>query len=414
MKNNNKKQKNKNLKLILLIDLMLVMCIACVIAIGKMHTPAPAEPLALIGDQEVSIELGSEYTDPGVNNARAEVSGEVDTGTAGDYNIVYRLGDQEVVRTVHVIQPGNIVIGLRGSKVQLVRQGDPYIENGAFAINKDKEGGMIVEDQITVEGEVDTSKPGEYEVTYTVPFGSTNYTATRTVRVLSPEEFGDNDYEVSVMMYNSVYTADDVPARLNGNWILDTDLEEQLKYLGERDYYFPGWRELRAWIDGKISLPEKSIAVTFDVGKKETLKYGIPLLEKYKIPATVFMVCWEDNGAAGKVRKYASEYVDFESNSYAMHQAGYDPNYRGIVGEMSQEEIAEDLVKASKIVGNDAYAYPYGEAPGIAYRAVQDQGFQCAFLTDYGRVRQGMDPHLLPRVRVLGDESFEVWRQSAR
>mgnify|MGYP002626973812 CR=1 FL=1 len=369
--------------------------------------------LALNGDEEITIELGEDYDDPGTNVESAAVSGEVDTSSAGTYVIEYTYRDQKVTRTVYVTDPDRIVMGVRGSETQLVKQGDPYIENGAFAI--DKKSGAISPDDIKVSGEVDTSTPGDYVVTYTAATDDAASSITRTVRVLTEEDFGSNDNEVSVMMYGSVYTSSDIPAKLTGNWILDTDFEEQLKYLSDRNYYYPGWKELRAWIDGKISLPDNSIAVTFDGGKKALFQYGVPLLEKYRIPATIFLTCWEKNGAEGKIRKYASEYASFESNSYAMHQGGHVSGYTGIVAEMSKSEIKEDLAKAYEVIrSNDAFSYPYGDVTTDAYEAVEEQGFSCAFTTYYGRVTPGMDPMKLPRVRVLGTESFEVWRQSVR
>ena len=44
--------------------------------------------------------------------------------------------------------------------------------------------------------------------------------------------------------------------------------------------------------------------------------------------------------------------------------------------------------------------------------AVREQGILCSFTVEYDRVRKGMDPAKLPRVRVLGDESFQIWKES--
>ena len=160
----------------------------------------------------------------------------------------------------------NIVIGLKGSSVQKVLVGDPYIENGAFAI--DRRSGAIPEDDIVIKGKVDTSKPGEYKVTYKAKNDWDSATAERTVQVLSEEDFGDKASNVPVMMYHWVYTADDVPDDLDGNWILDTTLEEHLAFLQENDFYYPGWKELRAWVDDEISLPATCTVLTFDDGKE--------------------------------------------------------------------------------------------------------------------------------------------------
>ena len=307
----------------------------------------------------------------------------------------------------------SIVIGLKGSAVQKVLAGDPYIENGAFAV--DKRSGAIPEGDIKIKGKVDTSKPGEYKVTYKVKHDGASASAERTVQVLSEEEFGDKASNVPVMMYHWVYTADDVPEDLDGNWILDTTLDEQLTFLDENNFYYPGWKELRAWIDDEISLPATCTMLTFDDGKKAFLKYGIPVLEKHNIPATSFMIGWEENDGAEKVMEYASPMIDFESHSFAMHQKLEPPvdGHKGIMASMSKDEIMADLAKAAEITGtNDAFAYPYGDYTDDMLEAVREQGVACAFTVEYDRVRKGMDPAKLPRVRVLGDESFQIWKES--
>lgn len=310
-------------------------------------------------------------------------------------------------------EAGEVVIGLKGSQTQLVLQGDPYIENGAFAI--DTASGAIPESKIRIRGDVDTSEPGDYTVKYTARGTNGKATAERTVRVLTEEEYGTKAGNVPVLMYHWVYTDSDVPDDLDGNWILDTALEEQLAWLKENEFYYPGWKELRAWVDDEISMPAKCAVMTFDDGKEGFLKYGIPLLEKYEIPATSFMIGWDRNNGADKVKQYASPYIDYESHTYAMHQKA-EPEvngHKGIMATMSKEEIMEDLAQAAALTGNnDALAYPYGDYTDEMLDAVREQGITCAVTVEYDRVRKGMDPAKLPRVRVLGDESFQIWKDS--
>lgn len=310
-------------------------------------------------------------------------------------------------------ETGEIVIGLKGSAVQPVLEGEPYIENGAFAT--DTENGAIPEGEIAISGSVDTSVPGDYTVRYTARSESREASAERTVRVMTEEEYGDRARNVPVMMYHWVYTADDVPEELNVNWILDTDLEEQLKWLSENEFYYPGWKELRAWVDDEISMPAKCAVLTFDDGKEAFLKYGVPLMEKYRIPATSFMIGWKKNKGAKKIREYASPYIDYESHTYAMHQKNepFVNGHIGIMATMSREEIKADLTKAAEMTGSyDAMAYPYGDYNTEMVEAVRELGIGCAFTVDYDRVRKGMDPARLPRIRVVGDAGFETWKAS--
>jgi peptidoglycan/xylan/chitin deacetylase (PgdA/CDA1 family) len=231
--------------------------------------------------------------------------------------------------------------------------------------------------------------------------------------VLTEEEYGRKASNVPVMMYHWVYTESDVPKDLDGNWILDTTLDEQMAYLSENEFYYPGWKELRAWIDDEISLPAKCAILTFDDGTEAFLKNGVPVLEKYKIPATSFMICWEKNKGAEKIREYASPYIEFESHTYAMHDKANVEGHKGIMATMSRDEIKADLAKSAELVGsNDAMAYPYGDYTDDMLEAVREQGILCSFTVEYDRVRKGMDPAKLPRIRVLGDESFQIWKES--
>lgn len=321
-------------------------------------------------------------------------------------------GTEDADSGAQTAEEGGIVMGLKGSAVQLVLQGDPYIENGAFAI--DTRSGALAEDVIKVKGKVDTSKPGDYTVTYKVKNEGKSAKAERTVRVLTEEEFGDKAGNVPVMMYHWVYTADDVPDNLDGNWILDTVLDEHLAYLSENEFYYPGWKELRAWIDDEISLPAKCTVLTFDDGTEAFLKNGKPVIEKYKIPVTSFIIGYKNN-APKKIKKYASPYIEFESHTYAMHQKCEPPvnGHKGIMATMTGDEIKADLEQEAELVGsNDALAYPYGDYSDDMLEAVRKQGVKCSFTVEYDRVRKGMDPAKLPRIRVLGDESFQIWKDS--
>ena len=139
------------------------------------------------------------------------------------------------------------------------------------------------------------------------------------------------------------------------------------------------------------------------------------MLEKHNIPATSFMIGWDKNNGADKVKQYASPLIDFESHTYAMHQK-VEPlidGHKGIMASMTKDEIKADLAKAAELTGtNDAIAYPYGDYTDDMLEAVKEQGITCACTVEYDRVRKGMDPAKLPRVRVLGDESFQIWKES--
>ena len=390
----------KSRKNTMILILAIAIIIAVILAVTQMN-----RTLKLNGLQETVINIGCEYEDEGVNIRDAEVSGEVDTAKTGDYTVTYTYKDQRVSRTVHVVDPQSLIAGLRGSEKTVVRQGDPYVESGAFAVDKDK--GAVTDCEIS--GQVDTSAPGTYQIRYKFVSGYVEKEITRNVEVISKEKFRENESGIPVLMYHYVYTEDDKPETLNSNYISDKDLESQLKYLKEEGYYFPSFKELRAYADGEIALPQKSVILTFDDGQMGFLSYGIPLLNEYRVPATSFLIGVNDG--ENKVRNNASAYVAFESHSYNMHRPGGNIGHGGVISALSKEEIEDDLLRQQEIVGSSqAFAYPYGDVTEVAKEAVGRAGIQCAFTTQYGKVHRGDDYRALPRVRVLGGAGLESYK----
>lgn len=360
--------------------------------------------LKLNGESEVIVNVGQTYEDEGTNVDKAQVSGEVDTSKEGDYTVKYTYKEQEVERIVHVVNPDNLVVGLRGSEKTIVKQGDPYIESGAFGI--DKNSGVL--DDFEISGQVDTETPGEYGIIYTFKSGYIKKEIVRQVEVVAKDEFKANTDGIPVMMYHYVYTESNKPEKLNSNYISDKKLEEQLKYLKNEGYYFPSFRELRAYADGKISLPQKSVILTFDDGQKGFLNYGVSLLNKYKVPATSFLIGIKDGES--KIKTYASPYVAFESHSYNMHRAGGNIGHGGVISALSKEQIVEDLKQQIDMVESDnAFAYPYGDVTEDAKEAVAEAEIQCAFTTAYGKVHVGDDYREFSRVRVHGTNSLDSY-----
>ncbi len=248
------------------------------------------------------------------------------------------------------------------------------------------------------------------DITYTVTHNGNTVVQKRTVETKYHEPDNDSqDYGhgIAVCMFHYVYDADNPPENLNSNWISDTDLEVILQRLIADDYYFPSWQELRDYIDGKIELPRKSVVLTFDDCSKAFQQYGIPLLEKYDITATSFVIC-SKNGKKVLNQFKDVKHVSFQSHSYNLHRPGGNIGHGGVFTALSQEEGVTDLKKSIEMLGSsDAFAYPFGDYNETCEAAVKEAGFLCAFTTEYGMVHPGDDPYLLPRIRINGGTTVE-------
>lgn len=234
---------------------------------------------------------------------------------------------------------------------------------------------------------------------------SGNQTDNRKVKNTATEEHHKTN-GLAICMYHYVYDEADPPEDLNNNFIEVHALEEEVKYLVDNDYYFPTWEEVKQYVEGDLLLPEKSVVLTFDDGARSFLDLGLPIFDKYQVPATSFLITANDGEE--KVAEYQSDYVTFQSHSDNMHRGGGNIGHGGIFTAMSHDDAVADLQKSIEICGHgDAFAYPYGDYTEDCETAVKDAGFLCAVTTENRRAEVGDDPLLLPRVRMLMGQSLE-------
>lgn len=147
-------------------------------AVDVVDTTAPI--INLKGDQDVTIEVNSNYTDAGataldnydgVITANIAKEGVVNENEVGSYPITYDVSDssgnsaEQVTRIVNVVDTTKPVITLTGDAYILVETGNNYSDPGASAT--DNYDGDITSNIVTI-NPVDTNAPNTYIVTYNV------------------------------------------------------------------------------------------------------------------------------------------------------------------------------------------------------------------------------------------------------
>lgn len=292
-------------------------------------------------------------------------------------------------------------ITLQEAGIQQIKLGSSFTEPGYTAIDNDGT-------DLTAQVRVDMSglnRIGEQQIIYTVQ--GNNGVEAKVVRQI--EVLQNTEYETAglpICMYHYVYDPASPPENIDNNFISTDALEEEMKYLHENGYYFPSWQEVRDYVDGKLLLPEKSIVLTFDDGPNY-MYLGTPILEKFQTPATSFVIAsyWDSRDM---LYGYSSDYLTFESHSYKMHQGGGNIGHGGIYTAMSKEEVLSDLQKSFDICGNNnAFAYPFGDYTEEGCSTLEEVGLFCAVTTENAKAFPGDNPYLLPRVRMLGNQSLE-------
>lgn len=371
--------------------------------------------LNIIGESEITVGRYSVYKDKGAKalNNNKDVSddikkdGIVNTDVPGVYTITYRYHNKSVVRKVKVLDKMIPELSLKGSDDITLKLGENYKEEGYGA--EDDDGNSLVKNvKVNIP---DLKRVGVYNITYLLTDKKGNTTKRiRKIRVIQNTDYKTGG--LSICMYHYVYDKNNVPVSMNsanrGNFIEVNDLRDEMQYLKDNDYYFPTWKEVKEYTEGRLLLPKKSIVITFDDAAQSFLDNGVPILNELKIPATSFIIT-SHNGKK-KVKDYKSKYITFQSHSHDMHRSGGTVGHGGVMTALTEEDIIKDLKTSFKICGHsEAFAYPFGDYSESCEIALRNAGVLCALTTNYGKVYPGDDPLLLNRVRMNYGQSLDAF-----
>ena len=203
----------------------------------KVEDTTPPD-ITLEGEEEYKQSYSKKYEEPGFNaidindgDLKDKVEVTVEKLNDEEYNIKYTVSDSagnkaEKIRHAIVVDDVPPQITLNGSSNTYIKQNEEYKENGAKAVDE-KDGDLT--DKIEISGEVDSSKLGEYTITYKVSDTKGNEAVqTRKVTVSSPDTInaqnGENGEKGVIYL-----TFDDGPTTSSTPKILDILKEKNVK-----------------------------------------------------------------------------------------------------------------------------------------------------------------------------------------
>jgi LPXTG-motif cell wall-anchored protein len=152
--------------------------VATITVVTDQATVVAKDSTLYVGDQwqaEDNFVSATDKDGKAVTFADVTVTGTVDTTTPGKYEVSYRNGKVEAVATITVLADQTSV----KAKDSTLYVGDTWQAEDNFVSATDKDGKSLSIADVTVSGDVDTSKTGSYQVTYTN--GTAKSVATITV-----------------------------------------------------------------------------------------------------------------------------------------------------------------------------------------------------------------------------------------
>ena len=207
--------------------------------------------------------------------------------------------------------------------------------------------------------------------------------------------------------------------------VAPSDFEAQVAYLAKRKLAI-SLATFENFLAGKETLPHGGVLITVDDGFRSLYTTALPILKHYGVPAVAFV----SPGLIG-LQGIASQefYPDPPENFLDWDQLAVLANSNVAVGShawthrslarLAPSEVVEEAVrsrdaleaKLGKRIG--AFAYPFGTRADFSETTaaiLKQSGYSCAFTSQHGPVRSGMDPFSLPRVKVEGGEGLWLFR----
>ena len=208
--------------------------------------------------------------------------------------------------------------------------------------------------------------------------------------------------EVAILGYHSI-SDESIDTAVSAE-----DLEKQILYLKQKGFVFVSLDNILSWTTGDISL-HKAVAITFDDGYADFEMQALPLLEKYKIPATLFIT--GDTNASREKLQNEIPLLSAEAQKRVQENPLVTFGYHGMthanVEKISGGELRAEITCPTEIDATRFFAYPGGHYSEEAVLAVEQAGYVGAVSIKRRLVKRHGNRYLLPRTIVT--HSMRPW-----
>ena len=213
-------------------------------------------------------------------------------------------------------------------------------------------------------------------------------------------------YIVPIIMYHYIHSDADPKDRLT---VTPECFERQMRFLRERHYNVISLEKLATLIKDKKRIPPRTIAITIDDGHKDTYNYVFPVLKKYDLPATAFVII-DEIGRPQNDRLNWNQIKEMQDSgvvTIGSHAFGAEP----LINIQSEEELRRQIFGSKKILEEklkkeiNTFSYPEGFFNAKIKKMVMDAGYKLAVATTPGIQSPSDDIFALKRVRISSNSS---------
>lgn len=235
--------------------------------------------------------------------------------------------------------------------------------------------------------------------------GSSGSPASSTASVAASNPAWTNT-KVPVLMYHSISVVS------GNNLCVPPDLfDSEMNWLHTNGYTALSMAELYAHMSAHTALPDKAVVITLDDGYFDNYSNAYPILKKYGLKASVFVISGKIGTSnylvASQIKEMSQNGIDIEDHTVTHGYLSKMP-YNQQVSELQDSKAALEQITGKPV---DYVAYPYGDYNANTLRAATAIGYKLGFLEDGGTAKV-TDPVLeVPRAYVSAKNTLNDFIQ---
>lgn len=189
------------------------------------------------------------------------------------------------------------------------------------------------------------------------------------------------DVKIPILLYHNFVSTVPETDPDNFNYINTPEsFEENIKVILENGYTVISMKELNDANNFKSELPSKPILITFDDGYYSNYEYIYPILKKYNIKASIFIVT-DNIGKEINGIKYLGWTECLEMQESGLVEIFSHSKRHIFYNNVPVTEIRNDVIESYKTIGEKlgskslkVFAYPYGAYTKETVKALKNNG----------------------------------------
>jgi peptidoglycan/xylan/chitin deacetylase (PgdA/CDA1 family) len=194
---------------------------------------------------------------------------------------------------------------------------------------------------------------------------------------------------------------------------------EHIAYLRQHDYTVMTMTQLaQARYLDEGSLPERPVVLTFDDGLADFYHSAFPVLKRYNISATLYIVTAYVNGTSQWLRSKGEEMRPMlsweqirEISAQGIECGGHSHTHRQLdilSSASARDEIVRNKEELEQHLQHEisAFSYPYGYYTSAIQRMVRDAGYTSACTVQYEVSAPSDNPFAMTRLNI--DRSIDT------